>query len=116
GQHRSAVDCRRRLVDASRPGPPRAYPSAKRPLETNAYLPPAPGSWPWAPAWSPDGKWIAIGMSGSIWKVERSTGVAYELTYDAKYHGAPAWSPDGKWIVYTAMTAGAPIQRAGGND
>src|ERR1700738_3578426 len=51
--------------------PPRTYPSAKRPLEANAYLPPVPGSTPWAPAWSPDGNWIAVGMSGSIWKVDR---------------------------------------------
>src|SRR5262245_52241485 len=88
----------------------RAYPSAKRPLETNAYLPPAPSSTPWAPSWSPDGKWIAVGMSGSIWKVDRATGVAYELTYDKKYHSSPAWSPDGRWIVYTADDGGRTIQ------
>ena len=26
----------------------------------NYYLPPAPSTSPWAPAWSPDGKWIAV--------------------------------------------------------
>ena len=91
-------------------GQPRAYPSAKRPLETNAYLPPVPSSTPWAPSWSPDGKWIAVGMSGSIWKVDRTTGVAYELTYDKKYHSSPAWSPDGRWIVYAADDGGRTIQ------
>ena len=90
--------------------PPRTYPSAKRPLEANAYLPPVPGSTPWAPAWSPDGNWIAVGMSGSIWKVDRTSGVAYELTYDAKYHAAPTWSPDGHWILYTADDGGNTIQ------
>src|SRR2546421_6699 len=31
-------------------GAPRLFPSAKRPLEANAYLAPAPSSTPWAPA------------------------------------------------------------------
>ena len=76
----------------------------------NYYLSPAPGTTPWAPAWSPDGKWIAVSMYGSIWKVDRNTGVAYELTYNRKYHSSPGWSPDGKWIVYTADDDGASIQ------
>ena len=48
----------------------------------NYYIPPAPSTTPWAPAWSPDGKWIAVGMYGSIWKVDPKTGVAFELTYN----------------------------------
>ena len=78
----------------------------------NYYFPPAPSSTPWAPAWSPDGKWIAVGMSGSIWKVDPRTGVAHEITYDAKYHSMPSWSPDGKWIVYTADDGGRTVQLA----
>ena len=70
----------------------------------NYYLPPAPSSTPWAPSWSPDGKSIAVAMSGSIWKVDPTTGVAHELT-TGKYHSSPDWSPDGKWIVYTADDA-----------
>jgi Tol biopolymer transport system component len=76
----------------------------------NYYLPPAPSTTPWAPAWSPDGKWIAIAMYGSIWKVDPQTGVAYELTYDRKYHSSPSWSHDGKWIIYTADDDGTSIQ------
>ena len=76
----------------------------------NYYLPPAPSSTPWAPAWSPDGKWIAVAMSGSIWKVDPASGVAHELTYDAKYHSMPDWSPDGNWIIYTADDGGKTIQ------
>src|ERR1041384_508075 len=76
----------------------------------NYYIPPAPSTTPWAPAWSPDGKWIAVGMYGSIWKVDRSTGVAFELTYNRKYHSSPNWSPDGKWIIYTADDDGRSIQ------
>jgi TolB protein len=76
----------------------------------NYYLPPAPSTTPWAPAWSPDGKWITVGMYGSIWKVDPSSGVAYELTYNRKYHSSPDWSPDGKWIIYSADDDGNTIQ------
>jgi TolB protein len=94
------------------PAPP-YYPSSKQGGNHmfSYYLPPAPSSTPWAPAWSPDGKWIAIGMSGSLWKVDPATGVAFELTYsDRKYHSSPDWSPDGKWIIYTADDGGQTIQ------
>jgi TolB protein len=76
----------------------------------NYYIPPAPSTTPWAPAWSPDGTWIAVGMNGSIWKVDPRTGVAFELTYNRKYHSSPAWSPDAKWIIYTADDDGRSIQ------
>jgi Tol biopolymer transport system component len=49
-------------------------------------------------------------MSGSIWKVEPSSGRAWELTYDKKYHSLPDVSPDGKWILYTADDGGGTIQ------
>ncbi len=75
----------------------------------NYYLPPAPSTTPWWPSWSPDGKWIAVAMHGSIWKVDPQTGTAYELTYGKKYHSSPDWSPDGKWIVYTADDDGVTI-------
>jgi len=74
------------------------------------YLPQTPTATPWWPSWSPDGKWIAISMYGSIWKVDPKTGVAYELTYNGKYHSSPNWSPDGKWIIYTADDDGTSIQ------
>lgn len=76
----------------------------------NYYLPPAPSATAWAPAWSPDGKWIAVAMQGSIWKVDPATGTAFEISYNAKYHSSPTWSPDGKWIVYTADDDGSTIQ------
>ncbi len=66
------------------------------------YLSHAPNTTPWWPSWSPDGKWIAVAMYGSIWRVDPRTGVAEELTYNEKIHSSPDWSPDGKWIVYTA--------------
>jgi dipeptidyl aminopeptidase/acylaminoacyl peptidase len=93
---------------------PRTYPNARTGgnYMHNYYLPPAPASTPWAPAWSPDGKSIAVAMSGSIWNVDPSNGVAHELTYDATYHSTPDWSPDGNWIIYTADNGGTSIQLA----
>lgn len=76
----------------------------------NYYFPPSPSSTPWAPAWAPDGKSIAVAMQGSIWKVDPVTGSATELTDNGKYHSSPAWSPDGKWIVYTADDDARSIQ------
>ena len=77
----------------------------------NFYFPPSPSSTPWAPTWAPDGKSLAVAMSGSIWRVDPATGIATELTYAADaYHSSPDWSPDGRWIVYTADYDGARIQ------
>jgi Tol biopolymer transport system component len=75
----------------------------------NYYLPPAPSSYPWWPCWSPDGKWIAFSMQGSIWKIAVGSSVAYELTHDQYYDSSPSWSPDGNWIVYTADAGGRSI-------
>jgi TolB protein len=90
----------------------RTYPAAKQGgnYMYNYYFAPAPSSTPWAPAWAPDGKSIAVAMSGSIWAVDVATGTARELTYNRKYHSMPDWSPDGKWIVYTADDGGGTIQ------
>jgi hypothetical protein len=96
---------------AGLPHPREPYPAARHGgnYMHNYYIPPAPGSTPWAPCWSPDGKWIAVAMSGSIWRVNPETGEAEELTYNERYHSSPAWSPDGKWIVYTADDDGRGI-------
>jgi hypothetical protein len=92
----------------------RTYPNARTGgnYMHNYYFPPAPGSTPWAPAWSPDGRWIAVAMNGSIWKVDPASGVAHEITYDGRYHSMPSWSPDGNWIIYTADDGGKTIQLA----
>jgi WD40 repeat protein len=88
------------------------YPSLKfrSNYMSSYYLAHAPNSSPWSPAWSPDGKSIAVSMHGSIWRVDPETGVAVELTHNEKYHSAPDWSPDGKWIIYTAEDDQTSIQ------
>src|SRR3954471_9978660 len=89
-----------------------AYPTVKlNNLYTiGYYLAHMPNPTPWAPAWSPDGKSLAVSMFGSIWKVDVATGTATELTHDANYHSAPNWSPDRKWIIYTSEEEGIKIQ------
>jgi TolB protein len=91
---------------------PAVYPAARQGGQYmhNYYIPPAPGTTPWWPSWSPDGRFIAFAMQGSIWKVEVATGAATELTYSGKYHSSPDWSPDGRWIVYTADDDARSIQ------
>jgi hypothetical protein len=96
------------LADTSQPPPiigdAGRYAAARHggPYMWNYYIPPAPGSSPWAPCWSPDGKRIAAAMQGSIWIVDPQTGEAAETTSTNGYASSPTWSPDGKWIVYTA--------------
>src|SRR5271157_5077354 len=81
------------LSDAGR------YPAARHggPYMWNYYIPPAPGTTPWAPCWSPDGKRIAVAMQGSIWSVDPETGQATEITKTSGYASLPTWSPDGNW-------------------
>ena len=88
------------------------YPASKHGANYmfNYYIPPAPSTTPWAPAWSPEGDWIAVAMYGSVWRVDPRTGTALELTYNSKYHSSPAISPDGEWLVYTADNDGGSIQ------
>ena len=62
-----------------------------------------------APAVSPDGKWVAYGIStpdmeanrgvSNIWLVSTSGGDAIQLTQSGK-DSAPSWSPDGKTLAF----------------
>jgi Tol biopolymer transport system component len=55
------------------------------------------------PAWSPDGKRIAYGLSGkehSLW-ISSVDGATSRKIIDRKRRCLPTWSPDGKWIFLT---------------
>jgi Tol biopolymer transport system component len=72
-----------------------------------------------APAWSPDGKWIAIaalqGDEPRLFKIPVSGGAAVALTDE--YALDPAWSPSGEFLVYTTADVGTVFEvRAVGMD
>ncbi len=75
----------------------------------NFYLPPAPATTPWYPAWHPSGATLAVAMSGSIWEVNPATGTATEIVHGPKYYSSPGYSPDGAWLAYTADDDGISI-------
>jgi TolB protein len=52
------------------------------------------------PTWSPDGKWIAFTLFGSIWTVDAEGGEAAQLSISGQYHAHPSWSPKGDSIAF----------------
>jgi Tol biopolymer transport system component len=67
------------------------------------------------PAWSPDGKHLAISLFGSIWRVPVDGGIAEQISTTPGYNAHPAWSPLGDKIAWIsgAPPAGAKAQVAG---
>ncbi|HUE63440.1 MAG TPA: amidohydrolase family protein [Rhizomicrobium sp.] len=53
-----------------------------------------------AVAVSPDGKWLAMDLQGSIWMLPAGGGTARRVTDVFNDARQPVWSPDGKTIVF----------------
>ena len=71
------------------------------------------------PAWSPDGKWIAIAAlhegEPRLFKIPGAGGPAVALTDEHALD--PVWSPSGRFLVYTAADVGTVFElRAVGAD
>jgi tricorn protease len=58
--------------------------------------------WMRYPAISPDGKTIAFGYKGDIYKVEAAGGTAVPLTLHEAQDMMPVWSHDGKYIAFSS--------------
>lgn len=60
-----------------------------------------------APAWSPDGRWIAFlsTRSGSlqIWVISTNGGEARKVTSFKGISGRPVWAPDGRRMAFTIL-------------
>jgi Tol biopolymer transport system component len=61
-----------------------------------------------APAWSPDGRWIAIGgvkeSEPRLYKIPAAGGAPIALTNE--YAVDPVWSPSGRFLAYTTADLG----------
>lgn len=54
------------------------------------------------PAISPDGKTIAFGYKGDIYRVDAAGGVAVPLTIHEAHDRMPVWSHDGKYLAFAS--------------
>jgi Tol biopolymer transport system component len=59
-----------------------------------------------APTVSPDGRWVAFDLYGSLWVVAVTGGAARRLTDDFGDIAMPDWSPDSKTLVFQSYRTG----------
>lgn len=69
-----------------------------------------------APRISPDGRWVAYGVSETnfkqdayvtqLWLANTATGKSLQLTRGEKSSANPRWSPDGEWLAFTSDRTG----------
>jgi Tol biopolymer transport system component len=72
----------------------------------------------WAPAWSPDGQWLAFARSTDGRRsfhvfVMRADGSGLRQITHGRFDESPSWSPDGRWIAYVS-TGGIRIVHPNG--
>jgi TolB protein len=74
----------------------------------------------YAPAWSPDGQWIAYqsrlnSANSEIWVMDRNGENARRLTNSpaASWSRAPYWSPDGRWLTFVSNREGGVVAEYG---
>ena len=69
------------------------------------------GSYNTAPAWSPDGRWIAYEtrVSGQLdlWLIEPDGRVNVPLVTHPRSDESPTWSPDGRQIAFSSNRRGS---------
>jgi TolB protein len=81
------------------------------------------GSYNTAPAWSPDGQWIAyetrVGSSFDIWLIDPEGAANYPLVTHPLSDEGPAWAPDSRKLVFSSTRRGRAdlyaIDRDGSN-
>jgi Tol biopolymer transport system component len=65
-----------------------------------------------SPAWSPDGRQLAVSIEGALYRIELDSGVAHQLTNGPGYDHQPDWSPDGRLLAYASYHDDAVELRA----
>lgn len=70
----------------------------------------------WAPAWSPNGRRLAVVVCGELWTVDADGSHARQLTFTPAAENEPAWAPDGRHIAFTRDGAVWTIRADGENE
>jgi eukaryotic-like serine/threonine-protein kinase len=84
---------------------------------TEQPLPTPPREYDW-PRLSPDGRRVAVEVSGQVWIYDIERDALTRLTFDGTANDSPLWSPDGTHVAVRSNREGAPSsifwQRADG--
>lgn len=70
----------------------------------------------WAPAWTPDGRRLAVVVRGDLWTMDADGSHARQLTLTPGAENQPAWSPDGRHLAFTRDGAVWTIRADGENE